>query len=241
MGGVVSTDEVEQHHQTFRKSLEQEEEGGLKFFRGYFVLDYVNTICNDQRRQRLLVSFVGHILHIALYLILLFITTESSRVADLGEVSRVMAGTTSDEWNNMESLDDWYLWLQTRMLPSFYKQDWYTMHDSAGVVDTAFGNGTGTRECEAGDTLCKVYIQQYNMIVGSMRIQQKRVHPSDICSIASNSYREGDVCYGYLMPENGYNAGLDMFFNFIFLFEFSASGAIYKQIFPQAFTRGFFV
>ena len=38
---------------------------------------------------------------------------------------------------------------------------------------------------------------------------------------------------------NGYNAGLDMFFNFIFLFEFSASGAIYKQIFPQAFTRGF--
>ena len=53
-----------------------------------------------------------------------------------------------------------------------------------------------------------------------------------------------DIWIGYptrmvTITANGYNAGLDMFFNFIFLFEFSASGAIYKQIFPQAFTRGF--
>ena len=315
--GVVSTDEIEHHHQVLRKSLEQEGEDGLKFFRGHFVLDYVNTICRDQRRQRLLVSFVGHILHIALYLTLLFVTTESARVTDLVGLSRVMAGTTSDEWVKMESLDDWYLWLQKRLLPSFYKQDWYTMRDGAGVIDTAFGNGTGTRECKADDTLCKVYIQRYNMIVGAMRIQQKRVTPSDMCN-TSNTYRDGGVCYGYLFPENeskdsfvgaststtysfnpegsttwwgsipgqwasyteggynadfvpnqttaewtdqlntlkqdiwigyptrmvtitanGYNAGLDMFFNFVFLFEFSASGAIYKQIIPQAFTRGF--
>ena len=73
--GVVSTDEIEHHHQVLRRSLEQEGEHDVKFFRGHFVLDYVNTICRDERRQRLLVSFVGHILHIALYLILLFITT----------------------------------------------------------------------------------------------------------------------------------------------------------------------
>ena len=74
--------------------------------------------------------------------------------------------------------------------------------DAAGVIDTAFGNGTGTRECQADDTLCKVTIQRYNMIVGAMRIQQKRVTPDDMCSIPGNSKRDGDVCYGYLFPEN---------------------------------------
>eukprot|EP00658_Telonema_sp_P-2_P021806 TRINITY_DN18692_c0_g1_i5.p1 TRINITY_DN18692_c0_g1~~TRINITY_DN18692_c0_g1_i5.p1 ORF type:complete len:827 (+),score=191.29 TRINITY_DN18692_c0_g1_i5:304-2784(+) len=95
----------------------------------------------------------------------------------------------SHEWPNqaLTTVGDFWNWFQYDLCPSFFMQDWYSTYQSDGTEGAAV-------DFESSDTLGRLHLGRYNLVVGAMRLVQQRVIKND-CSIPSRSYRSGDICY----------------------------------------------
>eukprot|EP00656_Telonema_subtile_P003387 TRINITY_DN1154_c0_g1_i2.p1 TRINITY_DN1154_c0_g1~~TRINITY_DN1154_c0_g1_i2.p1 ORF type:complete len:858 (+),score=171.18 TRINITY_DN1154_c0_g1_i2:21-2594(+) len=179
---------------------EGDEPSSAHVYPAEFVSDYLESIVEGQRMKRLTVSFYGYLMYLVVVFVLYFIAVEPSQIYDLETVSNKLGRTTSDAWEKMDTLSDFWDWFQNQLLPNFYQEYWYKMLNSDGTnyVGTS---ATGYRPFEASDTLGTSKFFRYNLIVGALRLQQKRV-TKDSCNIPSKSYRVGDHCYPYLTADN---------------------------------------
>jgi len=145
------------------------------------------------RKKSLLMSLVGYTFYLFLVLVIYYIGTDASHVYDLETIAPKLARVEDDEWGQMHTLEEFWTWMQTKLLPQFYQEDLYSILDADLTP-------IGTRSFPDSDTLGPVHMYRYNLIVGAMRIQQKRVKAND-CSIPAVSYRAGDHCYTELSSD----------------------------------------
>lgn len=152
--------------------------------------DYVHRVNFEVKGSRMANSFWGYLIFLMILLLVVVLNGGATAAFELNSLAQGYArvkgsfNENSPGYEDMQSVAEFWDWLQYDMLPNYYRHDWYQMTGSTPV------------ELTADDTLGTYQMARQNLIVGALRILQKRV-PTDGCSINTDSYREGAHCYSY--------------------------------------------
>jgi len=157
--------------------------------------DYLDRIEFSVKATRLAGSFWGYLAFLLILIMVVVFEGGATSAFEFNNLANSYARTkgsfnpNSPGYQHIQTVADWWDWLQLDMLPQYNRQNWYNLQDGTPVNLTA------------DDTLGRIQMARYNLIVGSLRFVQKRV-TTDSCSIPSSTYRLGARCFAYFNSDN---------------------------------------